>query len=104
MAIYNTEFFVSFEKPLDVHTNHQLVLLHCTDLEVANVDTVKSDESRVQTDICLGEGRASEVALTGENLLDPIESGKDFSHSLVIGLLLGRKTRTVHSIVDVPEG
>ena len=74
-----------------------------THLEVAHVDTVKSDESCVQADICLGEGGAGEVALTGQDLLDPVEGGKHLPHCLVVGLLLGRKTRAIHSIVDVPS-
>ena len=74
-----------------------------THLEVAHVDTVKSDESCVQADICLGEGGAGEVALTGQDLLDPVEGREHLPHRLVVGLLLGRKTRAIHSIVDVPN-
>ena len=74
-----------------------------THLEVAHVDTVKSDESCVQADICLSEGGASEVALMGQDLLDPVKGGEHLSHCLVVGLLLGRKARTIHSIVDVPN-
>lgn len=70
---------------------------------MANVDTVESDESCVQTDIRFGEGGASEVALTGQDLLDSVESGKHLPHCLVVGLLLGGKTSTVDSIVDVPK-
>ena len=70
---------------------------------MANIDTVKSDEGCVQTDVRLGEGGASEVALTGQDLLDPVESGKHLPHCLVVGLLLGRKSGTIHSIVDVPN-
>ena len=74
-----------------------------THLKVANIDTVKSDESCEQTDIRLGEGGASEVALTGQNLFNPVKSSKHFSHCFVVGLLLGRKTSTIHPIVDVPN-
>ena len=68
---------------------------------MAHIDTVESNESRVETDVCLGEGGASEVALTRQDVLHPIESGKHFSHGLVVGLLLCGKTSAVHSIVDV---
>ena len=74
-----------------------------THLEVAHVDTVKSDESCVQADICLSEGGAGEIALPGQDLLDPVEGCKHLPHRLVVGLLLGRETRTIHSIVDVPN-
>ena len=70
---------------------------------MAHVDTVKSDESCVQADVRLGEGGASEVALTGQDLLDSVEGSEHFPHRLVVGLLLGCKTRAIYSIVDVPN-
>ena len=84
--------------PICTHVN-----LLATDLEVANIDTVKSNESCIQTDVRLGEGGASEVALTGEDLLHSIESSEHLPHCLVVGLLLGGKSSTVHSIVDIPN-
>ena len=73
-----------------------------TYFEVTNIDHVKSDESGVQTHVSLSEGGASEVALTGEDLFRSIESSKQFPHSFVVGFLLGCKTSTIHSIVDIP--
>ena len=78
---------------------------YCTEsnLEVCQINGIKSDQCCEESHISFSKSWTSQVALFREDGLNSIQSIKHLPHCNVIGLLGFSKTSTIHSNVDRPK-
>ena len=69
-------------------------------LKVSDIDRIKTNQGREESPVRLGDLIAHQVAVGGQDGLDPIERSEKFSESFLISILAGCEATSVHAVVD----
>ena len=71
-----------------------------SNLEMCEINGVKSDQCCEESDISFSKSWTSQVALFRKDGLNTIQSFKHLPHCHVIGILRFSKPSTIHTIID----